>query len=160
MVAEGKNFTHKQSGEYETAHLRTPYRMVVLMLNRIFGRADGISYKFWWIPLIYHVAMKGTVFNWADIVSNSLSTSMTASQEGLHQRKSEFYMGSFLVDCMLCFHLFERLNYKWKGGKAPIYTLYQILWAHKYHSHYKLICEEFLMHLCQLVFLEECKCLS
>ena len=35
-VVEGKNFRHKQSGEYETAHLRTPYRMIALMLNMIF----------------------------------------------------------------------------------------------------------------------------
>ena len=79
MVAEGKTFRHKQSEEYETAHLRTPYRMVVLMLNRIFRRVDGRTYKFGWIPLIYHVAMKGTIFNCADIVANSLSTSITAA---------------------------------------------------------------------------------
>ena len=29
MVAEGNTFRHKQSGEYKTAHLRTPYNMVV-----------------------------------------------------------------------------------------------------------------------------------
>ena len=86
MVAEGKTFWHKQSGEYETAHLRTPYKMVEPMLNRIFSKADERSYKFGWIPLIYHVAMKGTVFNWADIVANSLSISVTATHEGLHQR--------------------------------------------------------------------------
>ena len=34
------------------------------------------------------------------------------------------------------------------------------MWAHNYHSHYKLIYEEFLMPLYQLIFLEECKCLS
>ena len=104
--------------------------------------------------------MKGTIFNWADILANSLSSCITAAQEGLHQRKSEFYMGSFLVDYILCFHPFEELNYKWKGGKSPIYVAYQMLWAHKYQSHYKLICEEFLMPLYQLVFLEECKFLS
>ena len=85
MVAEGKTFRHKQSREYETAHLHTPYRMVVLMLNRIFGRADGRSYNFRWIPMIYHVSMKLIVFNWAGIVSNSLSTSITIAKEGLHQ---------------------------------------------------------------------------
>ena len=40
------------------------------------------------------------------------------------------------------------------------YVAYQILWAHKYHSYYKSICEEFLIPLYQLIFLEECKCLS
>ena len=85
IVAEGNTFQHKQSGEYETSHVRKPYKMVVLMLNRIFGKADEKSYKFGWIPLIYHVAMKGTVFNWTDIVSNSLSSCINASQKGLHQ---------------------------------------------------------------------------
>ena len=69
-------------------------------------------------------------------------------------------MGSFLIYCILCFHLFERLNCTWKGEKAPIYASYQILWGHKYHNYYKLICEEFLIPLYQLIFLEEYKCLS
>ena len=63
MVVEGKMFRNKQSGEYETANLWTPFRMVVLMLNMVYGRADGRTYKFGWIPLIYYVAMKGTIFN-------------------------------------------------------------------------------------------------
>ena len=43
---------------------------------------------------------------------------------------------------------------------TTIYTTYQILWAHKYHSFYKFICEEVLMPIYQLIFLEECKCMS
>ena len=69
-------------------------------------------------------------------------------------------MGSFLINSILCLHPFEKLNYSWKEGKAPIYTGYQLLWDHIYHSSYKLICEEFLMPLYQLIFLEECKCIS
>ena len=57
-------------------------------------------------------------------------------------------------------HPFEKLNYSWKQGKAPIYIEYQILWAHKYHSCYKPICEQFLMPHYQLIFIEECKCMS
>ena len=109
---------------------------------------------------MYYVAMKGTIFNWDNIVANNLSTTIISSQEGLHQNKSEFYMGSFFIDCILCFRPFERLNYTWKGEKAPIYAAYQILWGHKYHNYYKLICEEFLIPLYQLIFLEEYKCLS
>ena len=69
-------------------------------------------------------------------------------------------MGSFLIDCILFCHPFERIKCTWTGGKDPIYTVYQILWGHKYHNHYDLICEEFLIPLCQLIFLEEYKCLS
>ena len=69
--------------------------MMALMLNMIFGKVGGKSYRFGWIPLIYHVAMKGTIFNWADIVAKNLSTSITTAQEGFLKGKSDFYMGSF-----------------------------------------------------------------
>ena len=37
---------------------------------------------------------------------------------------------------------------------------HQILWVHKYSSFYKLICEEFLMPLYELIFLKESNCIS
>ena len=69
-------------------------------------------------------------------------------------------MPSFLVDCILYRHQFEGLKCTWKGGKAPIYTAYHLLGSHKYHNHYQVICEEFLMPLYKLIFLEKCLCLS
>ena len=41
MMIDGKNFRNKHSGEYEIAHLKTPYRLIVLLLNKIYGRVDG-----------------------------------------------------------------------------------------------------------------------
>ena len=114
MVAKGKTFRHKESQESETTHLCTPYRIVVLMLNRIFGRADRRFFKFGWIPLIYQVTMMGKIVNWDDIVTNSLSSCITVAQEGMHERKYKFYLGSFLVDCILFFHPFEKISCKWK----------------------------------------------
>ena len=40
MMIVGNPFRQKSSGEYETASLRTPHRLVALMLNRIFDRAN------------------------------------------------------------------------------------------------------------------------
>ena len=142
MVVEGKNFRHKQSGEYDTTHLRTPYKLIMLLSNKIYGRSDGKFYKFGWIPLIYHIAMKGKVFNWASIVAKKISTTIKASQEGLHLSKFEFYMSSFLVYCILYHHQFEGIKCTWKGGRAPIYKTYQMLGSHKYHNHYKIISKE------------------
>ena len=71
MTTKGKSFRQRASGEYETASLHTPYKLVALMLNRIFIRADGKYYKIGWIPIMYHVTMEGTVFNWEDIIANS-----------------------------------------------------------------------------------------
>ena len=63
MMILGKNFRTKPSGEYDTATLRTPYRFIALMLNRVFGRAHGKSFKLGWIPIIFYVATQGTIFN-------------------------------------------------------------------------------------------------
>ena len=53
MVAEGKTFRHKQSGEYETAHLRTSFRIIALTMSKLYGRVDGKMYNFGWLPLMY-----------------------------------------------------------------------------------------------------------
>ena len=68
-----KNFRTKPSAEYDTSTLRAPYRFIASMLNRIFGRANGKSFKIGWISVIVFVATQGTIFNWASIMSNSLS---------------------------------------------------------------------------------------
>ena len=69
-------------------------------------------------------------------------------------------MSSFLLDYILYKHKFEKLNCVWIEGKAPIYITYQIIGAHKYHTHYQLICEELIRPLYRLIFLEDFPCLS
>ena len=63
MLMPGKNFRTRPTGEYDTASLRTPYRFIALMLNRIFGRAHGKSFKLEWVLIIFYVATQGTIFN-------------------------------------------------------------------------------------------------
>ena len=63
MMLPGKNFKTRPSTEYDTSTLRAPYRFIALMLNKIFGRANGKSFKMGWIPVIYFVATQGTIFN-------------------------------------------------------------------------------------------------
>ena len=79
MMTKGKTFRHKQSREYEMAHLRTPFRIVALMLSRLYGRPDGKMYNFGWIPLMYYVPMEGIVFNWADIADRNFSKGIKES---------------------------------------------------------------------------------
>ena len=79
----------------------------------MYGRADGKTYNFGWIPLMYYVAMEGTNFNWVDIATRKFSKGIKETHEGLKQKKSELFMSSFLIDCILCRHQFEKLNYVW-----------------------------------------------
>ena len=63
MMIPSRNFRTRPSREYETSTLHTPYRFIDLMLNIIFGREIGKSFKLGWIPVIYYVATQGTIFN-------------------------------------------------------------------------------------------------
>ena len=69
MMIAGKQLRQKATEEYEIASLRSPYRVIALMLNNIFGQENRILHKLIWIPLIYYVALEGTLFNWVDIIS-------------------------------------------------------------------------------------------
>ena len=143
----GKNFQTRPSREYDTTNLRTPYRFIVLMLNRIYGRAHRRIFKLEWVPIIFYVSTQGIVFNWENIVSNSLSACIVSALGGVSQKKYEFYMSSILIDCILCTQPFPNLRCMWDRDRTPVYTAYKLLSAHKYYSHYKEICEHFIMPL-------------
>ena len=124
------------------------------MLNRIFGRAHGKRFKLGWIPIIFYVATQGTIFNWENIVSNSLSTCISSALGGVSQKKSEFYMSSILVDCILCTQYFPTLRCNWDRERTPVYTMYKLFWAHKFYRYYREICEHFIMPLYTLILLD------
>jgi len=63
MMLQGKHYRYRPTGDYDTTSLRAPYRFIALMLNQIFGRAHGRFFKLEWIPIIFHVATQGTIFN-------------------------------------------------------------------------------------------------
>ena len=79
MLLQGKHYRYRPTGEYDTTSLRAPYRFIALILNRILGGAHGRLFKFEWIPIMFHVATQGTVFNWSSLVSSSLSSWVAAT---------------------------------------------------------------------------------
>ena len=90
MMILGKNFHTRPSEEYEIESLHTPYILIALMLNRIFGRANGNNFKIGWLLVIFFVATQGTIFNWENKVSNSLSACISVELGGVSKKKSEF----------------------------------------------------------------------
>ena len=45
MLVPGKQLRQKETGEYGSQILCTPFKIIALMLNMIFGRTDGTFYK-------------------------------------------------------------------------------------------------------------------
>ena len=69
-------------------------------------------------------------------------------------------MSSILIECILCTQPFPVLKCQWDKDLAPVYAAYKLFWAQKYYSHYKEICENFIMPLYTLIFLTKCNCMS
>ena len=134
MMIPGKSFCTRPSREYETASLRTPYRLIALMLNKIFGRVNGKNFKLSWVPVIFFVATQGTIFNWENIVSNSLYLCISEALGGVSQKKSKFYMSLVLIDCILCTQPFPALKFQCDKAKSLVYVAYQLLWVQKYFN--------------------------
>ena len=65
-----------------------------------------------------------------------------------------------LIDCILCHQPFPDLKCIWDRERMPVYAAYRLLWAHQYHSHYREVCEHFIMPLYTLIFRKECDCMS
>ena len=63
MLILGKKFRTRPFGEYATSTLHTPDRFIALMLNIIFRRDNGKSFKIGWVPVIFFVATQTTIFN-------------------------------------------------------------------------------------------------
>ena len=61
---------------------------------------------------------------------------------------------------MLCTQSFPNLRCIWDRDRTSAYTTYKPLWAHKYYSHYREVCEHFIMPLYTMIFLKECNCRS
>ena len=88
MMIHGKKFHIRHSREYDTSTLRTPYRFIALMLNKIFKRDKGKIFKIGLVQVIFFVATQNTIFNWENIVSNSLSACISAALGGVSQKKT------------------------------------------------------------------------
>ena len=83
MMIPRKNFHTRPSGEYEVGSIHSPYRLIALMLNRIFRRANGKNFKIGWVLVMFFVATQGTIFNSENIVFNSLYAYISATLGGV-----------------------------------------------------------------------------
>jgi hypothetical protein len=68
-----KYFKLRPSSEYLTTMLRTPYQYIMVMLCRLYGEKDASKFTMSLMPLIYYCVDEGSMFNWDDILSTSLT---------------------------------------------------------------------------------------
>jgi hypothetical protein len=69
-------FRADSNGIYSVSSLEPPFRYIAMMACRLYGREDTTNFFLPWVPLI-HTVSKGISFDWAKLLSDSLTSRIT-----------------------------------------------------------------------------------
>ena len=58
--------------EWKNSKFRKSIQIIVILLDRVFGRKDASIFPNKWIPIIYQVITSGSTLNWGELISSSL----------------------------------------------------------------------------------------
>jgi hypothetical protein len=78
---EDKKFRNPSNGWYGTMNLRDPYICLMALIFHLYGEKYCAKFSEAWIPLAYTMAIFGSSFNWGEIISKQLSTSILQAQK-------------------------------------------------------------------------------
>jgi len=73
-------------------------------MNWLYGRPDIDTMLITWVPIMYIVAIRGTIFNYASILASTLKNNIHTSKNPEADQASKIYMTSYLLDvvCVGC----------------------------------------------------------
>jgi hypothetical protein len=83
---------------YSIASLEPQYKYVAMMTCRLYGREDTSHFFLAWVPLMFRV-VEGCSFNWANMLSDSLTNRVTEYREQKENGKAlSFFMSAYIMD--------------------------------------------------------------
>jgi hypothetical protein len=90
--------TLKQGQKIVPTHrLKTPYKMLVDILCRLYGEEKSTHFQTDWMPLAHIVIKTGKIFNWEDIVSFNICLHMN-NLPGM--KKPCFHTSAYMIDAI------------------------------------------------------------
>jgi hypothetical protein len=121
--------THKI---YSISSLEPKFKYIVMMAYRLYGKEDTTHFFLPWVPLIPTVA-KGFSFNWAKLLSNSLTSRITEYRAQRASKKaSSFFMSAYIMDDLYFMTLIPLMNWSWAPSNTePIHVYHSNLWEDK-----------------------------
>jgi len=116
---------------YPTASLREPYKLVAMMMCRLFGDPDAKEFQQVWVQLMHEVCNKGTIFNWSGILSCAIVHAVNRARRVLGENEpAHFYMSSYLLDVICATNPFPGLHWMWTPTEPPVHIYCSLLWEH------------------------------
>jgi hypothetical protein len=96
---------------YSIVSLELQYRYVAMMTCRLYGKYDTSNFSLAWVPLMFRVT-EGCSFNWAKMLSDSLTNRVTEYQEQKENGKaSSFFMSAYIMEAICSMTPFPLMNW-------------------------------------------------
>jgi hypothetical protein len=157
---EDNKFTNPRNGWYQMISLREPYIYLMALICQLYREKDFSKFLKAWIPLVYTVAIVGSIFNWGAIISKQLSICVQQDQTPKEGGAPMFYMASYVLDVICVRNVFVSMNLSWHVADLLVHIYFSVLWENRYKKSYALICDEFITHIYFIIFKKECPRLS
>jgi hypothetical protein len=131
-VSNTAKFRADTHGIYSIASLEPQYRYVAMMTCRLYGKEDTSHFFLAWVPLMFRVA-EGCSFNWAKMLSDSLTNRVTEYREQKENGKaSSFFMSAYIMDTICSMTPFPLMSWSWTPAEdEPIHVYHAKLWENK-----------------------------
>ena len=85
---------------YSISSLEPQFKYIAMMTCRLYGKDDTTHFFLPWVLLI-HTVVEGFSFDWAKLLSDSLTSRITEYQAQRASRKAtSFFMSSYIMDAI------------------------------------------------------------
>jgi hypothetical protein len=102
------------------------------MTCRLYGKEDTAHFFLPWVPLI-HIVTEGFSFDWAKLLSDSLTIQITEYRMQRENGKvASFFMSAYIMDVVCFITPFPLMIWSWNPSKAePIHFYHSKIWEDK-----------------------------
>jgi hypothetical protein len=117
---------------YSISYLEPQFKYIAMMTCRLYGREDTTHFFLQWVPLMHKVT-EGCSFDWAKLLSDSLTSRITEYRMQREREKvASFFMSTYIMD-IVCFKThFPLMSWSWApSNDEPIHIYYSKLWEDK-----------------------------
>jgi hypothetical protein len=131
-VSHPAKFRVDSNGIYSIASLEPQFKYIAMMTCRLYGREDTTHFFLQWVPLIHTVA-EGCSFDWAKLLSDSLTSRVTEYRAQRESGKiASFFMSAYIMDAVCFLTPFPLMSWSWTPSEAePIHVYHSKLWEDK-----------------------------
>jgi hypothetical protein len=128
-VSHLAKFRADTNGIYSISSLEPQFKYIEMMACKLYRRENTTHFFLLWVPLIHTVA-EGFSFDWAKMLSDSLTSRITEYRVQRESKKVDlFFIFAYIMDAIYFMTPFPLMNWSWAPSNTePIHVYHLKLW--------------------------------